>query len=71
MDKHTIDMLVTKTMAAILRHVTVEDGEVCVNNQGLDALRAAFTELTRDRPRDDGTEIAMGGEPGASAGASE
>ena len=33
----------------------------------IERLRAAL----RDRPRDDGTVVAVGGEPGASAGKSE
>ena len=36
----------------------------------IERLRAQVRELT-DRPRDDGTAIAVGGEPGASAGKSE
>ena len=36
----------------------------------IERLRAQVRELM-DRPRDDGTAIAVGGEPGASAGKSE
>ena len=40
----------------------------------LDQIRRTADEalsLRRDRPRDDGTVVAVGGEPGASAGKSE
>jgi hypothetical protein len=47
----------TKLMRAALRKQSAE----------IEQLRA----LLRDRPRDDGTVLAVGGEPGASAGKSE
>ena len=39
----------------------------------IERLRAALSKaiVPQDRPRDDGTVVAVGGEPGASAGSSE
>lgn len=35
-----------RIMAAIMKHIAVEDGEVCVRQQGIDTLRSALAEVT-------------------------
>ena len=75
---------IERLMAEHDDYVIRANANVCELNREIERLRARVADLEdqsqiggpmtfvpQDRPRDDGTVIAMGGEPGASAGKSE